>query len=173
MGELNATYTRTGLYFISQLIGHQSPYTTLTDYLHCIELIQQHYCNVKSEWGADRNGSISPEKQLEPFLKILDIKHSRIRKWKERYSTDYSEWLARGFPKVVVNRLSQDAVAPYGETKKRTSVLRTLDRLSLSEVEALVFADGKTPEELDKIFRLVSVSGVNYLGRSATTMMAG
>ncbi|MBQ0759006.1 MAG: site-specific integrase [Zhongshania sp.] len=154
VGELNATYTRTGLYFISQLTGHQSPYTTLTDYLHCIELIQQHYCNLKLEWGADRNGSISPEKQLEPFLSILGIKQSRIRKWKERYGNDYSEWLTRGFPKVMVSRLSEGAVALYGEPRIQISAERTLDRLSLNEVEALVFADGKTPDELDRIFRL-------------------
>lgn len=154
MDKLNATYTRTGLYFISQLTGHQSPYTTLTDYLHCIELIQQHYCNLKFEWGADLSGRVAPEEQLEPFLSILNIKQSRIRKWKERYGNDYGEWLVRGFPKVMVGRLSQDTVAHYGEPSIQISAVRTLDRLSLSEVEALVFADGKTPDELDRIFRL-------------------
>jgi integrase len=158
MGELNAIYTRTGLYFISQLTGHQSPYTTLTDYLHCIELIQQHYCNLKFEWDSVLSGRVAPEEQLEPFLSILNIKQSRIRKWKERYGNDYGEWLVRGFPKVMVGRLSQDTVALYGEPSIQISAVRTLDRLSLSEVEALVFADGKTPDELDRVFRLKSGS---------------
>ena len=54
----------------------------------------------------------------------------------------------------MVGRLSQDTVALYGEPSIQISAVRALDRLSLSEVEALVFADGKTPDELDRIFRL-------------------
>lgn len=158
IGELNATYTRTGLYFISQLTGHQSPYTTLTDYLHCIELLQQHYCNLPVEWGAGPSGVVPPEKQLDAFLGILNIKQSRIRKWKERYGNDCGEWLLRAFPKVMVGRLSQDTVALYGAPRIQISEFRTLDRLSLSEVEAIVFAERKAPDELDRVFRLESGS---------------
>jgi hypothetical protein len=58
----------------------------------------------------------------------------------------------------------------YGEPRIQISAMRTLYRLSLSEVEALVFAEGKTPDELDRVFQLKSgsckkrlVSYSNYL----------
>jgi hypothetical protein len=70
----------------------------------------------------------------------------------------------------MVGRLSQDTVLLYGEPRIQISALRTLYRLSLSEVETLVFAAGKTPDELDRVFQLKSgsckkllVSYSNYL----------
>ncbi|MFT5889181.1 MAG: hypothetical protein ACI9BO_002007 [Zhongshania sp.] len=70
----------------------------------------------------------------------------------------------------MVGRLSQDTAQLYGEPRIQISALRTLYRLSLSEVETLVFAAGKTPDELDRVFHLKSgsckkllVSFSNYL----------
>ncbi len=152
----SGTYTRMGLYFIAQLLGHQSPSTTLSDYVHCTELIQRRYLNKTKTIGEGKSRENATERQLELFQSFLEIKSTRLRKWKQRYGDDVTEWVSRLYPDVEIERLREDTVEIYGEPKSRVNITRGLDKLSLNEIEAIVFSQGNIPEEIDLAFRLES-----------------
>ncbi len=154
MGVLGSSHTRKGLYFIAQLLGHASPSTTLKSYTHCLELIHREYLGTMSEVAGCKEESSTPEAQLRPFLNILGIKPATLRKWKQRYGDDFSQWLRHGFPEVPVAQIVEDSLQPYREVEVSIDPFRRIDELSLHELETILFAEGHSAEELETIFRL-------------------
>lgn len=155
METLGLRNTRKGLYFIAQLFGHASPSETLKSYIHCLELVQ-HHCRRRSASCAEGKGVVyeSAGNQLEPFLSLLEIRPATLRKWKSRFGDDYAKWFGKALSDVSITEFHGNCVEPYREATVKIDVFRSLDQLNLHELETMLFAEGKSGEEIDTIFRL-------------------
>jgi len=155
MKKLGTPDTRSGLYFIAQLLGHASPSVTLKSYIHCLDLIQHNYNlgdfrkTISNDFAID-----DPEKKLEPLLPLLDIKPATLRQWNRRHGKHYTTWLQKAFSDVQVGNIDDSHYQNYTEQKVKASPLRSIEQLDLQEIETLLFAKGKSAEELETIFRL-------------------
>lgn len=163
---LGPQHTRKGLYFIASLFGHASPSTTLQSYIHVLELIKRYFLNQN---GGVSNVKISPVKEWRPLFDVLEIQQDRVRKWKQRYGDDVSQWLSRAYPDVGLKRIDSTAYEPYRVTVRKQRKLRVLSELHLSEIEAIIASQERESSELDGIFRLQD--GQSRLLRSAYTSM--
>ncbi|MGP5019153.1 tyrosine-type recombinase/integrase [Vreelandella alkaliphila] len=132
--------TRSGLYFIAQLMGHASPDVTLRSYLHFTCLLLDHYCHKQSSSMESCIPSHAIA-QLEPLANVLQIKPATLRKWKERFGGKPPRWLKKAFPKCSVIDVAQQALAPYPELPAKILLERQgLSQLSLEQVAAALDA---------------------------------
>ncbi len=148
---------RSGLYLISQLLGHASPETTLRSYIHCQDWIAHHYLH-KTDRLIHPGAEVSMASG-DAFAQVLDlfgVKPARIRKWKQRFGMDQARWLCNAFPKAAYQGVAPDHVVAYPlPAAVRINRRRTLLDLSLPEVETLmVAAKTQRPEDLEKTFNL-------------------
>ncbi|AVI61507.1 tyrosine-type recombinase/integrase [Halomonas sp. GFAJ-1] len=138
--QLSGGPTRSGLYFIAQLMGHASPDVTLRSYLHFTCLLLDHYCH-KQSVSVDNcipNHAIA---QLESLVNVIQIKPATLRKWKERYGEKPPLWFQKAFPKCSVIDVTKQPLTPYPELPKKVLLERQgLSQLSLEQVAAAMDA---------------------------------
>ena len=85
------------LYFVSYILGHASPATTLANYIHVQDLLLHHFLSdlkflVKEE---DDTKSLH-EENFKGLLEILNIKPELYRKWRSRYG-DLNRAINKGY----------------------------------------------------------------------------
>lgn len=147
--------SRSGLYFIAQVMGHASPDVTLRSYLHFTCLLVDLYCHRRpaSVEKDDRRHAIT---QLESLAGIVEIKPATLRKWKERSGEKPPLWLVRAYPQCQLVDVAQREVVPYPSLPtKRLPDRQGLSQLSLEQVEAALDSlHQRDTEEVERIFNL-------------------
>lgn len=151
--------TRKGLYFISQLLGHASPDTTLQSYIHCQSLLLQNF--LKPDSGAGQSGIVtgrlSEEQQLKKALPMLRLNEAQIRQWKRRYGPMPILWLGKKFKRPGLYQVVKLDLKPYPKSQRiDTDPKRALATLTLIEIEKIISVamKGWKPELIDKVFCL-------------------
>ena len=153
--------TRSALFFITQILGHVSPETTLRSYVHCQDLIADHYLHtVVKPVNKDGQSSDTAEEILAPLLDLLDIQPATLRQWKRRFGMEPVRWLTVAFKRAPYKTLKNIEVRPYPESIDiRIAQMRTLSSLSLHEIETIIEGGQSTSaEEIEKIFSLEAES---------------
>lgn len=147
--------SRSGLYFIAQVMGHSSPDVTLRSYIHFTCLLGAHYCRRKPGL-VEKDNLRHAIAQIESLKGIVEIKPATLRKWKERFGMRPPLWLGRAYPQCQMLDVSQRSVEPYPSLPESHLPERQgLSELSLEQVEAalnsLHHRDGK---DVERIFNL-------------------
>ncbi|WP_417421291.1 tyrosine-type recombinase/integrase [Halomonas sp.] len=147
--------SRSGLYFIAQLMGHASPDVTLRSYLHFTCLLIDHYCHKQSASveSCIPNRAIA---QLEPLADALQIKPATLRKWKERYGEKPPRWFHKAFPRCSVIDVGKQSLTPYPALLEKVLLERQgLSQLSLEQVAAALEAlYQRECDDVERIFNL-------------------
>lgn len=153
--------TRSAIYFISQILGHVSPETTLRSYVHCQDIIAHHYLHTVikplNEGGKSLN---TAEEMLAPLLDLLDIQPATLRKWKQRFGMKPVRWLTTAFKKAPYRTIKNVEIEHYPEPIDiHIAQVRTLSSLSLHEIETVLEAGQSTSvDDIEKIFSLEAES---------------
>ncbi|WP_346796495.1 tyrosine-type recombinase/integrase [Halomonas sp. Bachu 37] len=147
--------SRSGLYFVAQLMGHACPDVTLRSYLHFSCLLLDHYCHQRSASMEGRLPSHSIA-QLEPLAGVLGIKPATLRKWKERFGERPPLWLNKAFPQCPLIDVAQREVEPYPALPARILPERQgLSQLSLEQLAAALEAlHQRDIDDVEHIFNL-------------------
>lgn len=147
--------SRSGLYFIAQVMGHASPDVTLRSYLHFTCLLMDHYCH-RRPMSVDEDDRRHAIAQLESLAGIIDIKPATLRKWKQRFGEKPPLWLSKAYPGCQTDDVTQNDVTPYPSLP--ASVLperQGLSQLSLEQVEAALDAlHMRSFDDIERIFNL-------------------
>ena len=147
--------SRSGLYFIAQVMGHASPDVTLRSYLHFTCLLADHYCHRQSASveGDDRRHAVA---QLEPLAGVVEIKPATLRKWKARFGDRPPLWLSKAYPHCQLTDVSQQEFMPYPSLPtKHLPERQGLSQLSLEQVEAALDSlHQRGAEDVERIFHL-------------------
>ncbi|QOR37422.1 tyrosine-type recombinase/integrase [Billgrantia diversa] len=147
--------SRSGLYFIAQVMGHASPDVTLRSYLHFTCLLLDHYCHRQptSVECAERPHAVA---QLEPLTQVMGIKPATLRKWKERLGDNPLRWLGKAYPQCKIKDVALHEVVPLPPLPTTLQPERHgLSQLSLEQVEAaLDLLSQRELVEVERIFQL-------------------
>jgi len=147
--------SRSGLYFIAQVMGHASPDVTLRSYLHFTCLLVDHYCHRQpaSVEGNDRSHAIA---QMESLAGVVEIKPATLRKWKSRFGDRPPLWLGKAYPQCQLTDVAQREVMPYPSLPTNYLPERQgLSQLSLEQVEAALDSlHQRGAEDVERIFNL-------------------
>lgn len=164
--------SRSGLYFVAQVMGHASPDVTLRSYFHFTCLLADHFCHqqlTSVEGGSPRHAVAQPEH----LAGVLAIKPARLRKWKERFGDRPSLWLSKAFPRHKVIDVAELEVEPYPVLPAKVLLERQgLSQLSLEQVAAALEALHEwTLEDVEQIFNLCDgeAEGLMYCARRVLT----
>lgn len=132
--------SRSGLYFIAQVMGHASPDVTLRSYLHFTCLLTDHYCHRQPALvgGEGRPHSVA---QLEALAGVIETKPATLRKWKQRFGDRPPLWLSKVYPRCPIDDVAQRQVTPYPSLPTVVAAERQgLSQLTLEQVEAALNA---------------------------------
>lgn len=157
MSSLGVSPSRTGLYFISQLMGHASPETTLKSYIHCLDFIAHHYLlNAPTSVGGQARRHEYGDAALLALPDILNTKEATIRKWKQRFGENPVRWMTMAFKNLELRALNKNLVGPYQKPEDiPLDPRRGIETLTLSELEQLFkFSRFRKPTDLERIFSL-------------------
>ncbi|QHD48574.1 DNA breaking-rejoining enzyme, catalytic core [Halomonas sp. FeN2] len=147
--------SRSGLYFIAQVMGHASPEVTLRSYLHFNCLLSDHYCHQKSN---SVEGSLPSHAiaQLEALDRLIEVKSATLRKWQERFGERPPLWLQKAFPMCPLIDVEQQDVMPYPALPDKVLLERQgLSELSLEQIAAaLDLLHKRSFEDVERIFNL-------------------
>ena len=147
--------SRSGLYFIAQVMGHASPDVTLRSYLHFTCLLADHYCHRRPA-AVERNDRHHAIAQMEYLAGVVEIKPATLRKWKERFGDKPPLWLGKAYPQFQLTDVAQREVLPYPSLPaKHLPERQGLSQLSLEQVEAALDAlHQRSAEDVERIFNL-------------------
>ncbi len=148
--------SRSGLYFIAQIMGHSSPDVTLRSYLHFTGLVLDNFCHRRSKITVD-NRIGQPVAQLEALSGIIDIKPATLRKWKSRDGEKPPLWLGRAYPKCEWYDVAKQPVTPFPSISADSAPARPrLEQLPLEQVDTILqHLDEWSTEEVSRIFNLL------------------
>ncbi|APX91772.1 DNA breaking-rejoining enzyme, catalytic core [Halomonas sp. 1513] len=153
--EVTGGASRSGLYFIAQVMGHASPDVTLRSYLHFTCLLIDHYCHQRTTAVAhdNRRHAVS---QLEALGDVVDVKPATLRKWKQRYGERPPVWLGRAYPECRLTDLAQQEAQSFPILQSADPPgQQGLAQLSLEQVEAaLESLHFRDVAQVDRIFDL-------------------
>ncbi|WP_417582598.1 DNA breaking-rejoining enzyme, catalytic core [Nitrincola sp.] len=155
-GAVRDEPSRSGLYFIAQIMGHSSPDVTLRSYLHFTDLLLNHFCHQRSKITAGA-GIDHPIAQLEVLNGIVDIKPATLRQWKRRFGEKPPLWLARAYPLCEWSDISEHPVTPYPSIPTDSVLARPgLQQLSLEQIETILqYLNKRSVDEVVRIFNLL------------------
>lgn len=85
------------LYFVSYILGHASPATTLSNYIHIQDLLLHHFLSDLKFFVKEEDDAKSlHEENFKGLIEILNIKPELYRKWRSRYG-DLNRAINKGY----------------------------------------------------------------------------
>lgn len=146
--------SRSGLYFIAQVMGHASPDVTLRSYLHFTGLLIDYYCHRQPASVMD-DGRPHSVARLEALGGVVEVKPATLRQWKHRFGDQPPLWLSKIYPQCPIDDVAQQQVTPYPPPTVVIPRREEWSQLSLEQVEAALHAlHHRDHESIEKIFSL-------------------